>query len=126
MKEKKLTLNTQDGNMNAFLTLPKQEKASCAVIVIQKAFGVNSHIQNVCRRLSQKGFSAFLASCPFEIGTALSFYRAGIVHSCPGLGLKALFAEIAQIYMPVFCVFGAKDESISELEIDAIRLELSK
>lgn len=57
--ENYLSINTPSGLMSAFCASSENEnKKSPVVIVLQEAFGVNPHIKDVCRKLSQEGFLA--------------------------------------------------------------------
>jgi carboxymethylenebutenolidase len=56
--EEAITIDTPDGPMNAFLARPDGAGPNPALLVAQEAFGVNSHIKNVCRRLAEKGYVA--------------------------------------------------------------------
>ncbi len=58
MMETVISLDTSDGPMRAFRTAPAGTDRRPALLVIQEAFGVNSHIRNVCRRLSARGYVA--------------------------------------------------------------------
>jgi carboxymethylenebutenolidase len=51
------TLSTQDGEMSVYDAEP-EEPAKAAVIVIQEAFGVNEHIEDVTRRFAAEGYRA--------------------------------------------------------------------
>ena len=62
-----LTLATDDGPMRAYAASP-DDPAKRAVVVIQEAFGVNDHIDDVTRRLADAGYHA--------VAPAL-FHRAG-------------------------------------------------
>jgi carboxymethylenebutenolidase len=73
MKESKICLSTDDGTMNAFLALPEKTQGASAVIVIQEEFGVNSHIQEVCRRLAREGFIALAPEMFHRSGSGLTF-----------------------------------------------------
>jgi carboxymethylenebutenolidase len=61
------TIDTSDGAMELYEAVPDGE-ARGAVIVIQEAFGVNEHIQDVARRFADVGYTA--------VAPAL-FHRAG-------------------------------------------------
>lgn len=52
-----LTLSTPDGPMPAFLAEPEGSVRG-GVVVVQEAFGVTTHIQDVCRRLGDAGWVA--------------------------------------------------------------------
>jgi carboxymethylenebutenolidase len=53
-----LQLNTPDGKMEAYEARPKEGRPSPAIIVLQEAFGVNSHIKDVTERVAQEGYVA--------------------------------------------------------------------
>jgi carboxymethylenebutenolidase len=63
-----VTLDTSDGPMRLYEATPDRAGASAAVIVIQEAFGVNEHIEDVTRRVADAGYHA--------VAPAL-FHRAG-------------------------------------------------
>jgi carboxymethylenebutenolidase len=67
MQIDELTLDTADGPMSAYQAAP-DGGARRAVVVIQEAFGVNDHIQDVTRRFADAGYHA--------VAPAL-FHRAG-------------------------------------------------
>jgi carboxymethylenebutenolidase len=52
-----VTLNTPDGPMGLYDASPDGE-ARAAVIVVQEAFGVNDHIEDVTRRFAAEGYRA--------------------------------------------------------------------
>lgn len=58
MTEDHVLLSTPDGPMEAFLALPNTAEKVPAVVVAQEAFGVNSHIEEVCRRFAGAGYGA--------------------------------------------------------------------
>lgn len=56
-----LTLTTADGPMRLYRVRPAAQNATtapAAVIVLQEAFGVNDHIQDVARRVAAEGYLA--------------------------------------------------------------------
>ena len=56
-----LTLDTTDGPMRVYRVRPPAETAvspPAAVVVLQEAFGVNDHIQDVTRRVAAEGYVA--------------------------------------------------------------------
>ncbi|HEY7105674.1 MAG TPA: dienelactone hydrolase family protein [Acidimicrobiia bacterium] len=67
MKAETIELSTADGPMALYEAVPDGD-ARGAVIVIQEAFGVNSHIEDVTRRFADAGYVA--------VAPAL-FHRAG-------------------------------------------------
>jgi len=56
-----ITIDTDDGAMAAFEALPEGE-AKGAVVVVQEAFGVTSHICDVAQRLADDGWRALAPS----------------------------------------------------------------
>lgn len=57
--EKEIVIPTPDGQMDAFLSTPTKLTGPLpAIIVIQEAFGLNNHIQDVCRRFAKQGMIA--------------------------------------------------------------------
>ena len=53
-----LQLNTPDGKMEAFEARPKDGGSYPGIVVIQEAFGVNSHIKKVTERIAAEGYVA--------------------------------------------------------------------
>jgi len=56
-----ITLTTTDGPMRVYRVRPRAAEAldpPAAVIVLQEAFGVNDHIQDVTRRFAEEGYLA--------------------------------------------------------------------
>jgi carboxymethylenebutenolidase len=51
-------LNTSDGKMEAYVAQPKAGGTYPGVVVIQEAFGVNSHIKKVAERIAAEGYVA--------------------------------------------------------------------
>ena len=86
-----LMLPTPDGSMDVYEAFPDGEPKG-AVIVIQEAFGVNDHIQDVTRRVAAAGY----------VGVAPAlFHRAG--------GGTAPYDDFSKV-MPLF--EGVSDEGI--------------
>lgn len=56
--ENYLTVQTASGPMAMFLAARESSEAMPVVIVLQEAFGVNSHIKDVCLRLAAQGYLA--------------------------------------------------------------------
>lgn len=92
-----ITLDTADGPMEVYEATPDGEAVG-AVIVIQEAFGVNDHIQDVTRRAAAAGYHA--------VAPAL-FHRAG-----GGTGPYDDFASL----MPLF--EGVSDDGVL-VDVDA-------
>ena len=57
METRTITLSTADGDMDLYEAVPDAPNGA-AVIVIQEAFGVNDHIEDVTRRVAGAGFHA--------------------------------------------------------------------
>lgn len=67
-----LTVSTADGPMRLYRVRPRPDVAvepAAAVVVLQEAFGVNDHIQDVTRRLAAQGYLAVAPDL---------FHRSGI------------------------------------------------
>jgi len=91
------TLATADGPMDLYESLP-DGKPLGAVIVIQEAFGVNDHIQDVTRRFAAAGYRAAAPTL---------FHRAG--------GGTAPYTDFTKV-MPLFK--GVTDDAIM-MDVDA-------
>jgi carboxymethylenebutenolidase len=92
-----LVLPTPDGSMDVYEAFPDAEPKG-AIIVIQEAFGVNDHIQDVTRRFAAAGYVA--------VAPAM-FHRAG--------GGTAPYDDFTQV-MPLF--EGVSDDGIL-VDVDA-------
>ena len=77
------TVPTPDGPMDLYEALP-DGKSKGAIVVIQEAFGVNEHIQDVTRRIADAGYRAVAPTL---------FHRAG--------GGTADYTDFAKV-MPLF------------------------
>jgi carboxymethylenebutenolidase len=99
-----VTLETPDGAMDVYEAIPEGEPRG-AVIVVQEAFGVNDHIQDVTRRFAAAGY----------LGVAPAFFhRAG--------GGTAPYDDFSQV-MPLF--EGISDEGILA-DVDATVAHLDR
>lgn len=58
MDTREVTLSTADGPMRLYEAIPATGTPSGAVVVVQEAFGVNHHIEDVTRRLARAGYHA--------------------------------------------------------------------
>ena len=67
------TVTLQDGSMDAFLVMPEGKPAGPAVIVAMEAFGVNSHIREVCRRLAREGYVVLAPDFYHRTGRMLTY-----------------------------------------------------
>lgn len=50
-------LSTTDGEMPAYVATPTGD-ATGAIVVVQEAYGLTSHLEDICRRLAAAGFTA--------------------------------------------------------------------
>jgi carboxymethylenebutenolidase len=50
--------STSSGNLPLYCARPKSGTSTAAIIVLQEAFGVNGHIQEICHRLAHLGYVA--------------------------------------------------------------------
>lgn len=73
MKTTLVTLDTPDGAMDAYLAFPEAQGKGPALVIAQEAFGVNDHIQNVCRRFAGEGFVAIAPDVYHCSGKHLTF-----------------------------------------------------
>ena len=67
------SLDTADGPMHAFRTAPDGDGRGPALLIIQEAFGVNPHIRNVCRRVTEHGYVALAPELFHRTGERLEF-----------------------------------------------------
>jgi carboxymethylenebutenolidase len=91
------TVSTADGPMDLYESLP-DGKPLGAVIVVQEAFGVNDHIQDVTRRFAAQGYRAVAPAF---------FHRAG--------GGTAPYTDFTKV-MPLFK--GVNDDALM-MDVDA-------
>lgn len=68
-----LDLETGDGPMPCYEAAPDGEQRG-SVVVIQEAFGVNDHIQDVCRRFAREGYRAVAPHLYHRTGTTAFDY----------------------------------------------------
>jgi carboxymethylenebutenolidase len=98
MSTQTIELATADGPMAVYEAVP-DGNARGAVIVIQEAFGVNDHIQDVARRFAEEGYHA--------VAPAI-FHRAG--------GGTAPYDDFSKV-MPLF--EGLTDDGVL-MDVDAV------
>jgi carboxymethylenebutenolidase len=68
-----ITLATADGDMPTYLATPPGD-ASGGIVVVQEAFGVTPHIQSICRRLADAGYTAIAPALFHRIGSPVHDY----------------------------------------------------
>jgi carboxymethylenebutenolidase len=67
------TTVTLDGGMKAFQVLPEGAESAPGLIVAQEAFGVNSHIREVCRRFAREGYVVLAPDMYHRSGEMLAY-----------------------------------------------------
>jgi carboxymethylenebutenolidase len=75
MKEFTVSLPTSEGPMELHGFYPDNPSGArlSAVMVLQEAFGVNSHIKRVCRRVASAGYATFSPELFHRSGAGLEF-----------------------------------------------------
>ena len=114
MDTRTIELSTADGPMPVYEALP--DDARGAVIVIQEAFGVNEHIEDVTRRVADAGWHGVAPHI---------FHRAGggiVTSRFPQL--PPLVDEVATLKTPWLGLFGDLDESIRVDDVERLRADL--
>jgi carboxymethylenebutenolidase len=124
-QSEKLTLQVEDGTqMAAYVAHPKQSGKLPGIIVLQEAFGVNSHIRDVANRLAADGYVAlapelfhrtapgfegdygnFPAVAPHMKAVTPQTAEADLRAACAWLQASSL-VESAKIYSVGFCMGG--------------------
>jgi carboxymethylenebutenolidase len=97
MRTDTITLETADGPLPCYEAIP-DSGSSTGVVVIQEAFGVNDHIEDVCRRVADAGHHAVAPHL---------FHRAG--------GGTAPYGDFSKV-LPLF--EGLTDDAIL-MDVDA-------
>src|SRR5688572_177654 len=73
LKESTITIDTPDGAMDAFLVLPAEGAPAPALVVAMEAFGVNSHVKDMCRRYAAEGYAALAPDFYHRTGRMLTY-----------------------------------------------------
>lgn len=104
MPTRDLTVPTPDGPMRLYEAMPDGD-ARAAVVVVQEAFGVNDHIEDVTRRFAAAGYHA--------VAPAL-FHRAG--------GGTAPYGEFDKV-LPLFAGIEGDDDVLEDIDaaVDHLR-----
>ena len=97
-----LTLTTADGPMRLYRVRPRSGQAvtpPAAVIVLQEAFGVNDHIQDVARRLAEEGYLAVAPDLFHRSGRQTVDYadRETAMRLIAELGPEPIVADISAV-----------------------------
>lgn len=72
IQERTVTIDTAAGRMQAFEVVPEGESLP-ALVVAMEAFGVNDHIQDVCRRFAREGYAVIAPDFYHRTGPMLTF-----------------------------------------------------
>ncbi len=72
------------------------------------------------------GFTSLLGACRLPVSYAISCYGGGLTQARHGIGFTPFVNELNQIHCPVFLLFGEKDQSIPQEQIEEIRVLLKK
>ena len=68
-----IALKTDDGDMPTYVAAP-EGAARGGIVVVQEAFGVTPHIQSICRRLGDAGYTALAPSLFHRVGSPVLDY----------------------------------------------------
>src|SRR6516165_1795879 len=137
---------TADGPMDLYEATPAS-KPRGAVIVIQEAFGVNEHIQDVTRRFAAAGYRAVAPALFHRAGggtapytdfskvmplfkgvnddAVVGFYGGGIV-AARRPGFPTLIGDTAKLGSPWLGLFGDKDQGIPVEDVEQLRAALDR
>jgi carboxymethylenebutenolidase len=84
MTDTRLSIDTPDGPMDAYLAVPDDSamggpaRRRPGLVVLQEAFGVNEHIRDVCRRFARAGYVALAPEVYHRVGKGFEVpYTAG-------------------------------------------------
>ena len=97
MRTQTIELTTEDGPMALYEALPdNREDLRGAVIVIQEAFGVNDHIEDVTRRLAAQGYHAVAPHLFHRAGGGTAPYDdfSKVLPMFAGLDDRGLLADV--------------------------------
>ena len=73
LKESIVTLETSDGAMDAYQVVLDGASKAPAILVMMEAFGVNSHIRDICRRFAREGYVALAPDMYHRTGKMLTY-----------------------------------------------------
>jgi carboxymethylenebutenolidase len=71
------------------------------------------------------GWAALLAAAELPVAAAVSFYGGGMVNPRPGIGFTPILDRFSSIHCPLLLVYGAKDQSITAADVEAVRTRLA-
>lgn len=95
-----LTLETSDGPMRLYRVRPRTANGTpAAVIVLQEAFGVNEHIQDVTRRVAAQGYLALAPDLFHRSGVETVAYtdRDTAMSLIGELGAEAVIKDVSAV-----------------------------
>ena len=107
-----LAAETADGQMELYEATPGGP-AKAGVVVVQEAFGVNDHIQDVCRRLSDAGYHAVAPGLFHRAGGGSVPYDdfSKVLPKFEGLSDEAILADV-DVALDHLRAAGFADDSI--------------
>ncbi|WP_328902829.1 dienelactone hydrolase family protein [Streptomyces sp. NBC_00441] len=93
-----LTVPTADGPMRVYTARPAAP-ADRAVVVLQEAFGVNDHIQDIARRYADHGFLALAPDLFHRTGTGILDYQqhAEAMPLIGAIGADAIVTDVGAV-----------------------------
>ncbi|QKG18801.1 dienelactone hydrolase family protein [Actinomadura verrucosospora] len=93
-----ITVETADGPMRVYAARP-DAPADRAVVVLQEAFGVNDHIQDIARRFAARGFLALAPDLFHRTGVATLGYdqHAEAMPLIGAIGPDAITTDITSV-----------------------------
>jgi carboxymethylenebutenolidase len=103
MSNKKVTLKVNDGSsMQCYISMPEGKGPFPAIMVIQEAFGVNSHIRNVSDRIAKEGYvvispELFHRTAPVGFEGSYTDFAALQPHF-QGITVEGLSADVKACY----------------------------
>src|ERR1700679_1959654 len=103
MSNKKVTLKVNDGSsMQCYISMPEGKGPFPAIMVIQEAFGVNSHIRNVSDRITNEGYvvispELFHRTAPIGFEGSYTDFAALQPHF-QGITVEGLSADVKACY----------------------------
>jgi carboxymethylenebutenolidase len=96
MRTEELSINTADGPMRVYAAAP-DDLPTAAIVVIQEAFGVNAHIEDVTRRFATAGYHAVAPDLFHRTGGGLVDYTdfGAVIPHFVGIGSDdAILADV--------------------------------
>jgi carboxymethylenebutenolidase len=102
------TAATADGPMRIYTAWPAAAAADRAVVVLQEAFGVNDHIQEVARRLAARGYLAIAPDLFHRTGVSTLSYsqHAEAMPLIGAIGPDAIITDVAAALQFVAAAHG--------------------